>query len=214
MPNHVRNKVKMTGIANLPLFTTKTDEYTKEQFTFFDFNKLIPMPESLNIESGSSEDVAIEAVLRKMSKRRFGFLSNKYGKMTDDEYERRKKAHGKTDEELAKIGLQYISNKVLYGHTTWYDWSCENWGTKWNSYDNEQVDADTILFSTAWSNPEPIMLKLSEMYPEAICDISEQIIKNGELQYKAMKHMDEYGYERQKAVPEMLEVHAGGANHK
>lgn len=111
MPNHVRNKVKMTGIANLPLFTTKTDEYTKEQFTFFDFNKLIPMPESLNIESGSSEDVAIEAVLRKMSKRRFGFLSNKYGKMTDDEYERRKKAHGKTDEELAKIGLQYISNK-------------------------------------------------------------------------------------------------------
>ena len=25
-----------------------------------------------------------------------------------------------------------------------------------------------------------------------------------------MKHMDEYGYERQKAVPEMLEVHVGG----
>lgn len=49
---------------------------------------------------------------------------------------------------------------------------------------------------------------------DAICDISEQIIKNGELQYKAMKHMDEYGYERQKAVPEMLEVHAGGANRK
>lgn len=45
---------------------------------------------------------------------------------------------------------------------------------------------------------------------DAICDISEQIIKNGELQYKAMKHMDEYGYERQEAVPEMLEVHAGG----
>ena len=66
--------------------------------------------------------------------------------------------------------MQYISNKVLYGHTTWYDWSCENWGTKWNSYDNEQVDADTILFSTAWSNPEPIMLKLSEMYPEAIIE--------------------------------------------
>ena len=118
MPNHVRNKVKMTGIVNLPLFTTETDKYTKEQFTFFDFNKLIPMPESLNIESGSSEDVAIEAVLRKMSKRRFGFLSNKYGKMADDEYERRKKAHGKTDEELAKIDFQYINNKILYNNTT------------------------------------------------------------------------------------------------
>ena len=97
MPNHVRNKVKMTGIVNLPLFTTETDKYTKEQFTFFDFNKLIPMPESLNIESGSSEDIAIEAVLRKISKRIFGFLSNNYGKMPDDEYERRKKGWRKSD---------------------------------------------------------------------------------------------------------------------
>lgn len=48
---------------------------------------------------------------------------------------------------------------------------------------------------------------------DAICDISEQIIKNGELQYKAMKHMDEYGYERQKAVPELLEVHVGRLNN-
>lgn len=41
---------------------------------------------------------------------------------------------------------------------------------------------------------------------EAVEKISDQIIKNGELQYKAMKHMDEYGYERKKNVPEMLEV--------
>ena len=41
---------------------------------------------------------------------------------------------------------------------------------------------------------------------EAVAKISDQIIKNGELQYKAMKHMDEYGYEREKNVPEMLEV--------
>ena len=41
---------------------------------------------------------------------------------------------------------------------------------------------------------------------EAVAKISDQIIKNGELQYKAMKHMDEYGYVRKKNVPEMLEV--------
>lgn len=45
---------------------------------------------------------------------------------------------------------------------------------------------------------------------EAMAKISDQIIKNGELQYKAMVHMDEYGYERQKVVPEMLEVRSGG----
>lgn len=40
---------------------------------------------------------------------------------------------------------------------------------------------------------------------ESMSKISSEIIKNGELQYKAMKHMDEYGYERAKKVPEMLE---------
>lgn len=44
---------------------------------------------------------------------------------------------------------------------------------------------------------------------EAMAKVGEQIIKTGELQFKAMKHMDEYGYEREKAVPEMLEVRRG-----
>ena len=41
---------------------------------------------------------------------------------------------------------------------------------------------------------------------EAMAKISEKIIKTGELQFKAMVHMDEYGYDRKKVVPEMLEV--------
>lgn len=41
---------------------------------------------------------------------------------------------------------------------------------------------------------------------EAMAKIGEQIIRTGELQLKAMRHMDEYGYDREKAVPEMLEV--------
>ena len=45
---------------------------------------------------------------------------------------------------------------------------------------------------------------------EAMAKVGEQIIKTGELQLKAMQHMDEYGYERKKIVPEMLEVRGGG----
>ena len=41
---------------------------------------------------------------------------------------------------------------------------------------------------------------------EAITKVSKEIIQNGELQFRAMKHMDEYGYERKQNVPEMLEV--------
>lgn len=41
---------------------------------------------------------------------------------------------------------------------------------------------------------------------EAVSKVSSEIIKNGELQFKAMKHMDEYGYDRKKQIPEMLEA--------
>ena len=39
---------------------------------------------------------------------------------------------------------------------------------------------------------------------ESICKVSEKIIRNGELAYKTMKHMDEYGYNVQRSVPKML----------
>ena len=51
MPNHVRNVIKMQGITELPLFRTY-DDGSKG----LDFNKMIPMPESLNMDSGSMID--------------------------------------------------------------------------------------------------------------------------------------------------------------
>jgi len=45
---------------------------------------------------------------------------------------------------------------------------------------------------------------------EAMAGIGEQIIRAGELQLKAMQHMDAYGYERKKEVPEMLEIRGRG----
>ena len=51
-----------------------------------------------------------------------------------------------------------------------YDWSRENWGTKWNSSDvsvKSMSDTDAVYtFLTAWSPPEPIILKLRELYPD------------------------------------------------
>lgn len=171
MPNHVVNIVKMEGITKLPLFKMEYDEYKKEDVMRFDFNKLIPMPETLDMVSGSIETLAIEAVVRKLNKRRYGFQQGYVeSKMSDDEYDKRVKSHGKTEEELLDLGLQYIANKVKYGATTWYDWRVENWGTKWNAYENEQIDEDTIKFETAWSSPEPVIAKLAKMYPDAVIE--------------------------------------------
>ena len=43
----------------------------------------------------------------------------------------------------------------------WYDWSVENWGTKWNSYDGNVTD-DGISFNTAWAPPTPVIVALAK----------------------------------------------------
>ena len=58
-----------------------------------------------------------------------------------------------------------------HGENNWYDWSCSNWGTKWNASDSE-VEGDTIQFSTAWSHPEPVIEKLSKRFPDVEFTVS------------------------------------------
>lgn len=62
------------------------------------------------------------------------------------------------------------------GMPLWYDWSINNWGTKWNAAHvqswNEQPkqpngdSSYTLHFDTAWSPPRPILNLLRELYPK------------------------------------------------
>ena len=72
-----------------------------------------------------------------------------------------------TAEQLAKR-LAELTKK--YGHSDWYSWQCAHWGTKWNAYD-AFLDGSSIQFDTAWSHPEPIIRKLSKIFPKAIFDV-------------------------------------------
>lgn len=67
--------------------------------------------------------------------------------------------------------------RKTYGNNNWYDWSVAHWGTKWNAYNTYghailpiddicEGDAYVMEFDTAWSAPHPVIIKLSEMYPE------------------------------------------------
>lgn len=55
--------------------------------------------------------------------------------------------------------------------------------------------------------PEQLERELKKT--DSIVKISERIIENGELAFRTMKHMDEYGYNAQpgRAVPGMLMFH-------
>ena len=58
-----------------------------------------------------------------------------------------------------------------YGKNNWYDWSSENWGTKWNSYSYHKEQEGMFSFETAWNHPAVIMEKLSEKYPDEVFTI-------------------------------------------
>ena len=72
---------------------------------------------------------------------------------------------------LREYGKHLIELKEKYGYDNWYDWSCANWGTKWNACDAEYIEEEgTLHFDTAWSIPYPIIAKIAQDNPEAELD--------------------------------------------
>lgn len=65
---------------------------------------------------------------------------------------------------LNDLGNAYINNIINYGYSSWYDWSVNNWGTKWNACSTYYIDENHIEFETAWSMPEEIFKELSKKY--------------------------------------------------
>jgi len=53
----------------------------------------------------------------------------------------------------------------------WYDWSVENWGTKWDAADTYEDDEGYICFDTAWSTPHELIGTLSERYSDLIFEV-------------------------------------------
>lgn len=55
------------------------------------------------------------------------------------------------------------------GYYSWYDFSVKSWGTKWDACSVSLVEDTPIrivyTFDTAWSYPDPVFIKLAEMFP-------------------------------------------------
>ena len=63
MPNHVTNKIKFSGKQEN---IDKVLELIKGE-EVIDFNKIIPMPETLNLVSGGDDNASIQYVISKMN---------------------------------------------------------------------------------------------------------------------------------------------------
>lgn len=76
-------------------------------------------------------------------------------------------------EQFQTIDTEQLRKKVREvggGTSSWYDWNCANWGTKWDAC-NPSLDTDTdeeLLYSydTAWSPAVPAIEQASLKYPK------------------------------------------------
>ena len=197
MPNWVSNKVKFSGRGR-EIIDKITSANNDEEYV--DFNKIIPMPKTLNITSGGNDSNAMQYALLKMDALQLkqtieklketsvSFYGNYFEKIysckkyTLEELEKvakefeEKLNSGKQDRfnevdykelgvnNLEDLGNVYINNILQYGADSWYDWCCENWGTKWNASDTYIIDDTEIEFSTAWSCPVNIFKELSKQF--------------------------------------------------
>ena len=151
--------------------------YVKSDDSIFDFNKIIPMPESLNITEGTITDQAIaykvtERLTIPVDQTKLSeLISNHHSEDWPRKVVSRVTtwAESATDEEKDKLyamGKQYVFNKENYGHFTWYGWSIANWGTKWNA-EEVSLKKKTFRFDTAWSPCSPVIRALVKRFPEA-----------------------------------------------
>lgn len=174
MPNWVRCVVSGIGKQDVLQYISAYDTICGDE-EYLDFNKIIPMPEGLDIESGSRLNRGLD------------YLSKH---PVDTQMI---KGMSESDKDDLRLGLQGLINYLNCGFTDWYDWCWENWGTKWSSHDVIFYE-DCIEFSTAWSCPVPVLQKLSELlqreisviYADENCgyNTGELTFENGDITYE------------------------------
>ena len=165
-----------------------------ENDTVFDFSRIIPMPEELNMAVGCYQNEFVKCYIESLPKTKAksitenlkhikcSFYGNYYKKFYAHEREidaDMRKSMEKEEQEffpavkaktIIGVGKQYVDNVLKYGTADWYDWNCENRGTKRNSFYAEIEDLGTEInykFLTAWSPCDPVILALAKMFPEA-----------------------------------------------
>ncbi len=194
MPNHVMNRIAIVGEQTE---IDKLLDYIKGKFddgeeSIIDFNKIITMPDSLGTESSSEGQDALQNLV---GSGQHGRLNGGY--RNSSHYQNMEKMKAETPERFERcieIGKQYLRNIADYGYSTWYDWRCANWNTKWNAYDQSR-DGNTIWFNTAWSAPHPVIKRLSELFPNVKlehtwsdedwgCNVGECHYIGGEIKYE------------------------------
>lgn len=214
MPNWTRNLLMVGNEKRMKIITDAHCPYCEEnKKRELDFNTIIRMPDELNIEYGSKTIDGLALALGekdpscpflgqkedKLEKKEFNALKGRLNdrflmfhldSLTDAKMNFYQKRYGRDLPLVMDIGRKALSNFLKYNALSWYDWSLENWGVKWNASDT-LIQGTELYFKTPWDPPLKVFLELSRLHPEiplAMIYADEQIgAKTGYIMAKAGK---------------------------
>lgn len=162
MPNHVTTRVRIIASDVLvkqireEIRPNEPDEDTDAQV--IDFEKIAPFPKELEGFSSPAKILTQEEYDAQEA--------DIATRIANDEMTPYEKVYGFSRGITKEMSEKFIKE---FGADNWYDWNCQNWGTKWKAYGQTDGHDDTWFeFQTAWSHPTALMQKLARKYPEAI----------------------------------------------
>lgn len=181
-----------------------------------DFEKIIPMPKELDIETSLSEDDAIYMYLAAVNPRMPNMGAAKWPQETylkvaeqiggcrGQDYAVQSQAEIKEilkfekQGSLLKLGKRLVENYQKYGCGDFDEWRVKNWGVRWNAWDCDyDDDLHKLTFSTDHAAAVSIVQKLSEQFPDVKLtlkwigedyrsDIGCMVAQNGQFSKTAM----------------------------
>ena len=122
----------------------------------FSFRSILPMPKEIEHTGSPVRIYDTQEELDEYIKEYYGSekAENFYGKQI-------------VAQAMTREYASYLER--TYGADNWYDWSNDNWGTKWDASESYLQDDGWMLrydFDTAWCPPEPIHAFLVDKFPD------------------------------------------------
>lgn len=131
----------------------------------FSFNNIIPTPKHVELFN----DMGITPYAQQLMKDSGVVKENLTGELDNTFFK-----YSVIDFLYAKDWLDKQEDKTGIRANGWFDWNCDNWGTKWD-VDEDVVDLGllndaickntdfTFSFDTAWTPPIPVLEKMAEL---------------------------------------------------
>lgn len=186
MPDYVSTRCTVTG-SPLELERFKATCFTGPDRRRFDFETVIPMPEVLrHTDDGSDTELGYEAILEvpypfdqdeaQNGEPTPAYRWGKFAEQNFQSYADLRDWLAVHDPDVLAAGRNCIRAITETGYPTWYPWTIDHWGTKWNAVSTalQQDSPRRVVFvvRTAWAHPVLVFRQLKAMFPELMFKVA------------------------------------------